>query len=72
LHRHNPETSNQRDKNNTKNYGAAKEHVRGTAEGDGTLGEELADGLVGVHAAVPQRRVDLRVGAADDLLEPLH
>ena len=39
---------------------------------DGTLGQEAADRLVGVHAALPQRSVDLRVGAVHDLLQPLH
>jgi hypothetical protein len=39
---------------------------------DGTLAEEPTDRLVGVHAALPQRRVDLRVGTVHDLLEPLH
>jgi hypothetical protein len=44
---------------------------RGAAR-DETLGEEAADRLVGVHVTLPQRRVDLRVGAVHDLLQPLH
>ena len=41
-------------------------------EGAETLGEEAADRLVGVHAAIAQRRVDLRLRAVHDLLQALH
>jgi hypothetical protein len=54
-----------------RNEATDTEREKGAAR-DETLGEEAADRLVEVHVTLPQRRVDLRVGAVHDLIQPLH